>query len=471
MSKKESSIFDVRTLKDIHAEIKEVYLSDSRPWIIGFSGGKDSTAALQLIWYAISELPKSSRQKPIYVISSDTLVETPIIVGHVDSTLERINKSALDQEMPFHTQKVKPITSETFWTNLIGRGYPAPSKAFRWCTERMKIRPADRFILEKVSQFGEVVLVLGVRKSESTTRAQVMSLYEIKGSPLSRHSRFSGTYVYTPIKDFSLDDVWAYLLQTPSPIGNNNRDLLALYQSANSGECPLVVDKTTPSCGNSRFGCWVCTVVAQDKTIEGLIDSGQEWLEPLFQLRNYLAATQDPNVKHLYREYRRRDGTVRRHRNGSGTIVPGPYTLDFCKQVLKKLLEAQLEVRRKGPDPNLTLITSEELHEIRRLWRSERGDWEDSVPMIYHEVTGGDMAWIRDDIGHFTSEEARILDELCVARNVPTRLIIKLLSAEQLSQGMKRRSSIYASIDKILREEWRPENELTKESIRVMGGD
>ena len=470
MSKKEESIFDTRTLKDIHSEIQSVYLSDSRPWIIGYSGGKDSTTALQLIWYAISELPKNSRTKPIFVISSDTLVETPIIVGHVDSTLDRINKTAVEQDMPFRAQKVKPITSETFWTNLIGRGYPAPTKSFRWCTDRMKIKPADRFILEKVSQHGEVVLVLGVRKSESMTRAQVMSLHEIKGSPLSRHLRFSGTYVYTPIRDFSLDDVWGYLLQTPSPIGSNNRDLLALYQSANSGECPLVVDKTTPSCGNGRFGCWVCTVVGQDKTIEGLIDSGQEWLEPLLQIRNFLASTQNPEVKRLYREYRGRNGTVRFHRNGSGSISPGPYTLDFCKEVLAKVLRAQLEVRKNGPDSNLTLIAPEELHEIRRLWRTERGDWEDSVPTIYHEVTGEDLAWVRDDIGYFTSEEAKYLDELCAVRGVPTQLVVKLLTAEQSAQGMRRRSSIYPKIDKILREEWRPEGELVGEPTGALEG-
>lgn len=470
MSKKGESIFDTKTLRDIYSEIQSVYLSDLRPWIIGYSGGKDSTTALQLVWYAITELPKNSRTKPIYVISSDTLVETPIIVEHVDTTLDRINKTAVEQDMPFRAEKVKPVTSETFWTNLIGRGYPAPSKTFRWCTERMKIRPADRFILDKVSQHGEVVLVLGVRKSESMTRAQVMSLYEIKGSPLSRHSRFSGTYVYTPIRDFSIDDVWGYLLQTPSPIGGNNRDLLALYQSANSGECPLVVDKTTPSCGNSRFGCWVCTVVAQDKTIEGLIDSGQEWMEPLLQIRNFLASTQDPNVKRLYREFRGRNGTVRMHRNGTGSISPGPYTLDFCKEVLKRVLRAQVEVRGTGPDPNLTLITPEELHEVRRLWRTERGDWEDSVPAIYREVTGEDLAWVRDDIGYFSSEEAKALEELCAANGVPSQLAMKLLTAEQSSQGMRRRSSIYPRIDRILREEWRPEEEVIGESTGTQGG-
>jgi DNA sulfur modification protein DndC len=454
------SIFENKSLSDIHREIKEVYLSDERPWIIGFSGGKDSTAALQLVWYALAELSPSERRKPIFVISSDTLVETPIIVDHIDSTLDRINLAAHKQSIPFRAEKVRPIVSETFWVNLIGKGYPAPQTQFRWCTERMKIRPADRFILEKVSKHGEVVLVLGVRRSESMTRAQVMSLREIKGTILSRHSKFQRAFVYTPIRDFSLDDVWSYLLQTPSPWGNNNRDLLALYQSANSGECPLVVDESTPSCGNSRFGCWVCTVVAQDKTMAGLIDSGHEWMQPLLEIRNFLAATQDPSKKLEFREYKRRTGTVDTHRNGSGSIIPGPYKFEFRQEILRRVLTAQIEVRKTGPDKNLTLLGPEELHEIRRLWRTELGDWEDTLPKIYQEVTGQELPWIRDDIGCFTGEDARYLETICNEKGVPPMLIRKLITAEIATQGMKRRSSIYPRIDRILREDWRSKEEV-----------
>ncbi|MCB1193045.1 MAG: hypothetical protein H7A23_12965 [Leptospiraceae bacterium] len=36
-------------------------------------------------------------------------------------------------------------------------------------------------------------------------------------------------------------------------------------------ECPLVIDDTTPSCGNSRLGCWTCTVIDQDKSMGYMI--------------------------------------------------------------------------------------------------------------------------------------------------------------------------------------------------------
>ena len=168
------------------------------------------------------------RKKPVYVISTDTFVETPTIADYIDRALAKINDAAKRQHLPISATKLFPLINDSFWVNLIGRGYPAPSQLFRWCTERLKIKPADRFILEKVSQHGEIILVLGVRKLESATRAQVMKLYKIKGKTLSRHSKFPQSFVYTPIEDFSKDDVWLYLLQNPSPWGGNNRDLLAL---------------------------------------------------------------------------------------------------------------------------------------------------------------------------------------------------------------------------------------------------
>lgn len=463
----QNSVFDTKSINDIYSEIQQVYLSDGKPWIIGFSGGKDSTTALQLIWYAVEKLSPEKRTKPIYVISTDTLVETPIIVNYIDTTLRHIEEAAIKQKLPFRTHKLRPAISDTFWVNLIGRGYPAPQQKFRWCTDRMKIRPADRFIMEKVSKHGEVILILGVRKSESMTRAQVMDLYKIKNSILSRHSRFQGAFVYTPIEDFSVNDVWSYLLQMPSPWGNNNRDLSALYASASQGkECPMVVDEKTPSCGNSRFGCWVCTVVTRDKTMESLIDSGEEWMQPLLEIRDFLSLTQDPAKKHLYREYKRRSGHVDFKSDGSPVISRGPYKLEFCKELLKKLLQAQVKVRQMGPDPNGTLILSEELHEIRRIWKLERGDWEDSIPKIYREVVGEDLNWIEDDIGNFSEKESKIIAQICQKYSVPVMLVKKLLDAEIQTQGMSRRSSIYVTIDKVLREEWRSEEELMKEKLR-----
>jgi len=449
------SVFKTRTLKQIYDEVRKVYLSDNRPWILGFSGGKDSTCMAQLVWNALSELPAEDLQKKIYIISSDTLVESPKIVSRITTTLSNMEDAAKKSRLPLSTNLIRPKTEDTFWVCLLGLGYPAPTNLFRWCTDRLKIRNADRFIQERVSEYGEAIVLLGTRKDESGSRQQLMNLYEIKGSLLSHHSKFAQTYVYAPLKDFTTEDVWNYLLQNKNPWGENNRDLLALYQEADANECPLVVDTSTPSCGGGRFGCWTCTVVEKDKALTSMIEGGEDWMEPLAELRAELKETQDPEIRVKVREIKRRHGRVELFSDGSDQHTPGPYTMDFCKQFLEKLLRAQEKVRKEGPDPKMTLIYDDELHEIQRIWRMERGDWQNSVHEIYQKVTGEKLEEIKEDLSGFGNLEQELLQEICTKHDVPSLLVSKLLHAEFESQSMTRHSKIYGKINKYLTEEWR----------------
>lgn len=455
----EQTIAEDSRIHDAYREIRDVYLRYPQHWVIGYSGGKDSTTVLQLTWKALETLPPEQRQKPVYVIASDTKVETPVIVDYIDNTLDRINEAALATGMPFRAEKVTPELKDSFFVNLIGRGYPAPNTRFRWCTERMKIKPANRFIEEKVAAHGEVIMVLGVRKSESATRKQLMNTYQVKDHLLRRHSTLPGAYVYAPVADFTTEDVWTYLLQVPSPWGNNNRDLAALYRNASAGECPLVIDNTTASCGNSRFGCWVCTVAQRDTSMESLVDNGEAWLLPLLEFRDWLLTTIDPARKREFRDIKGRDGRVRFKRDGK-ELAARTYKLKTSKQMLQMVLEAQEKIRRSGPDPNATLISEEELHEIRRLWRTERRDWDDSVPTIYRNVTSRDLDWPVDDDGHFDGRQKVLLADHCVKNDVPFDLVAKMLEAERRAKGMARRSTILRSIENILGEEWRSEHEI-----------
>jgi len=456
------SIFEIKSVNVIYDEIRRLYIDDNRPWVIGYSGGKDSTTTLQLVWYAISELAISQRQKPIHIISSDTLVETPIITDIIRSSIENINKISKEEKLPFIATMIQPEITDSFWVNLIGKGYPAPKNKFRWCTDRLKIYPANRYIINRVSEYGEVILILGVRKQESMTRAQVMSFHKIKGTLLSRHSTLPQTFIYTPIEDFSTNDVWDYLLQCPNPWGNDNHDLITMYRNA-TGECPLVVDKTTPSCGNSRFGCWVCTVVEKDRSMEALIDKGEEWMRPLLKFREQLIITTDPDKKHHYRGAKRRNGKMKLKSDGSMIFSLGPYNFQFRKELLRKLLDVQQTVRKNGPNPEITLIRKEELEEIRKLWRSECSDWEDSVPKICREILGMELDWIQEDHAAFTIDDAVVLEEICNTHNLPAQLVTRLLDVERDVQGMARRASIYTRINKVLKEEWRDETEVMQE--------
>jgi DNA sulfur modification protein DndC len=280
----------------------------------------------------------------------------------------------------------------------------------------------------------------------------VLKAHEIKGSRLRRHSSLPNAFVYSPIEDFATEDVWLYLLQVKSPWGVDNSRLVGMYRNAQAGECPLVIDTSTPSCGNSRFGCWVCTVVEQDHSMEGMIDNGEDWLLPLLEFRDFLASTQDPQVKFKYRDIKRRDGKIWSKKDG--TPVPGPYRLEVCRDFLRRLLEIEKSVRTEGPDPNARLIAPAELHEIRRIWRTERQDWEDSVPKIFREVTGEDLDWVLDDVASFTEKDNLILREVAERHNAPPGLVAKLLDLERDMEGMGRRAGIYDKIGQILAEDW-----------------
>jgi DNA sulfur modification protein DndC len=246
-------------------EIIDQYMfadNTKRPWIIGFSGGKDSTAMLQLIWEALLQINKSNKNlhgfvgRDIYVVCNDTMIENPVITEYVDNVLKKIEIAARDQDLPIKVKKTIPKLEDSLWVNMIGRGYPAPNNAFRWCTERLKIKPTSRFITEQVNEFGEAIILIGTRMSESASRARTMNKHSIKGKRLTKHPLQPNTYMYAPIRHLSLEQVWYIIRTIPSPWDTNNDELFQLYSNASADdyECPVVVtdDKHTP-CGQSRF--------------------------------------------------------------------------------------------------------------------------------------------------------------------------------------------------------------------------
>jgi DNA sulfur modification protein DndC len=448
-------------------DILRIYQADARPWVIGYSGGKDSTAVTRLVFEALLSLPPKARTKRVFVVSSDTLVETPLVVDHIRQSLNQMRQSAKANNLPIEVaEPVTPKVGETFWVNLIGKGYPAPTRQFRWCTERMKIDPVSEFITDKVAEFGEVVVVLGSRTQESASRAQVMKRHRIEGSRLARHTSLINAYVFTPIDEWSADDVWEYLFSGPAPWGGDHQALFDLYKGSNAGECPLVIDTSTPSCGNSRFGCWTCTVVTKDRAMDGLIESGHTWMVPLRDFRNLLYSTTDPKRKSEFRNARRRDGSVTVHlktdKPGSEAQekhVLGPYRLEFRQQLLRKLLENQKLVNEHNPGTPYELIAQQELEQIRIEWRLDPNepDWEDSVPRIYREVFQRDLTWELNDDFLFTSVEAALLDQLCARHRLPKQLFMKLLELEMSFEGYARRSNLQRDLRALLSRDWSSE--------------
>lgn len=446
-----------KTIEGLKETICNLYLADDIPWVIGYSGGKDSTATVQLVWLALKQLKKEQLKKTVYVINTDTLVESPVISKWVENSLRIMGESAEKEGMPFVTRRLTPAMDNTFWVNFLGKGYPFPRKKLRWCTERLKIQPVNTFVKEQIAEHGEIILVIGTRKAESTRRAKTMAYYEKKRvrELLSPNPSMANELVFSPLEDWTDNDVWVFLMQYKNPWGYSNKELLTLYRGATSdGECPMMIEEGLPSCGKSRFGCWVCTMVEKDKSMEAMIanDDEKAWMTPLLEFRNRFGDEEHDRER---RSFRKMQGFLQ---GSYKQLNHGPYKKEYREQWLRELLEIQKEINICGPKEfsNLELISLPELRNIRRIWVLEKHEFDDSLPRIYEEVMEkkfDDPEWIGSEA--FRSEEWNILkevvNELYPDEELAFEMAYSLVDVENQSSSLNKRKGIIDSLEKCIR--------------------
>ena len=464
-----ANFLDENSIESIYDEMQAVYLNDNRPWIIGYSGGKDSTVCTELTFRMLMRLPKEKRTKPVYIVSSDTLIENPVILNYLNYNIEKINESAKKLDLPVEGIVVKPDSTNTYWTNIIGKGYPTPkSIQYRWCTERLKIRPSNDFIKKQLEK-EDVVVILGVRKDESIARKARIEKREIDGYLLTPHGTLKSknklAYVYTPIVDFTTADVWDVLVNsnentvpTPDDIfdhpatcwGTDTMELFNLYLkgSGDSGECPFIADESTAksSCGNSRFGCWICTVVKEDKSLNGFIESGHDELKPLLAFRQWILSIRD--IPENRKKHKRNGAVVKR----DGRIMMGPFTFEARQMILRKLLETQLEIQKFYPE--LDLITLDELKAINDIWDDEEDLTSTTLLKIYKDVIGKDLPWSEYKKPMFDASTLDIVKQKCCEYNVDTDLFSKLLIDSNKFKHFSNNTKLKNSVNKTLNQQW-----------------
>ena len=368
-------------LADRFEEIRRTIASEYRrkhsdPWIIAYSGGKDSTLLLQIVWETLLSLAPEERCREVHVIANDTLVESPVVIQHLKNSMRQISQAAANAKLPITTRISQPYIDQTFWVNIIGRGYIPPTRNFRWCTDRMKIQPTNRLITEILSKHKRAVLLVGTRRSESETRRRNMDRHGVTANKMNPHSSIKNCRIFAPLADLEDNEVWMVLMQRRPPWGDSHRKLITIYRNAGGGECPLVLTKDdAPSCGTSspRFGCWTCTVVKKDRSMNGTIESGheeQDKLEALLEFREELIRLREDNGN---RSPVRRDGLTKRR--DDGTLVYGPFTLRVREQLLDNLrsLEARTGER---------MISQPELEVIEDIWRHDRNHEESRMALI-----------------------------------------------------------------------------------------
>lgn len=437
--------------EDIIKEIMVVYMHDSRPWLIGYSGGKDSTLLVCLVYEAMQRLKSAGAtlSKTVHVITSDTMVENPIVKRYMHSSSDNINEAAKRDNLNIKASIIYPEPEQTFWGRVIGLGYPTPEPpGFRWCTDRLKIMPMNKFVDERIKESGEIIILLGVRKGESLARKKTITAREIEGKLLNMHNDIPNAYVYNPITEISNNLVWEFLLKgdCKSPWGSDMKYLFNLYQGENLGEEKSVLGEIDrdkiPVTGNSRFGCWCCTMVKEDKSLQNFISKGATELIPLQEFRNeLLSMREDPR----YRDTKRRNGAV--YKKADGSFGMGPFTLDARRLILERLLN--LEVRT-----GMELITEAELKAIDKMW-DEEGDL--SCRMLvdtYRKVKGKKLPWDDYKTPRFDSEAIQTIKEVAAKYDIPEELITKLIVSVDTNKHITKNNKMQKAFDSIIGQGW-----------------
>jgi len=436
-----------QAFEDIIQEMSTVYQHDSRPWMIGFSGGKDSTLLCCLVFEMLKRLSPEQRNKTVYIVSSDTMVENPIVRDYMHKMSALIEEQG--KKYNIKSDIIYPKVEDSFWCRVIGLGYPTPEPpGFRWCTNRLKIRPMNTYIRDTIKNNGEVVLLLGVRKAESTYRANNIREREIEGKLLIPHSDIANAYVYNPMTELPNESVWQYLLRgdAMSPWGSDNKYLFSLYQGENLGEEQSVIgeidEEKIPITGNSRFGCWICTMVKEDKSLNAFINRGETWLQPLRNYRNKLLELRTtPGA----REYKRRNGVVYRKQNGE--LGEGPFTMESRKKILRGLLELEKET-------GLSLITMEELKQIDLLWDQEGDLTRRSLVELYASVTGDRLPWDQYKVPVFPEDTVKEIQLLCEKNDIEFELISKLIIEINANKNYTKSALVTKAFDRIMNQSW-----------------
>lgn len=440
-----------QVFEEIIKEIMIVYKHDNRPWLIGYSGGKDSTLLVSLVYEAMKRLKRtgSKMHKKIYVITSDTMVENPIVKNYMHTSSQSINDASKRDGLEIEANMIYPEPEQTFWSRVIGLGYPTPEPpGFRWCTERLKINPMNKFVNDRIQENGEIIILLGVRKGESLTRMKTITAREIEGKLLNMHNDIPNAYVYNAITEVPNELVWEFLLKDDcqSPWGADMKYLFNLYQGENIGEEQSVlgeVDKEKiPVTGNSRFGCWCCTMVKEDKSLQNFIDRGATELIPLRNFRNELLKMRDnPQM----RDNKRRNGTV--YRKADGSFGLGPFTLESRRIILEKLLELENET-------GLELITIGELKAIDKMW-DEEGDLScRKLVDTYFKVKKVKLPWDDYKSPRFDDEAITSIEEVADKYDIPVELITKLIVSVDDNKHITRNNKLQKSFDQIINQNW-----------------
>lgn len=309
-------------------QIRELYRrDDDRAFYVSFSGGKDSSLLLQLV-YEVARAEYNGRK--IFVTYNDTGVEERAAVEQLKNDAELI--AATGKEINLSFQRCLPVPKYRFFATLIGCGYPTPSFSLRWCTKSLKVYPYSRFISATCKDFGGGYILDGRRKAESNNRKRVLAKFNApEGFYVQRKN--PPVVGYSPLADVSTESTFEYLYRFETlAFGKDVAALRAQYDYKNNKR--------------GRVGCWCCTLCGNAKL------AGDDPLKTFTRFLKEFGA--DPKNRGLCATEKQ----LKRQANGFAT---GRFNLDARKEILKRLLETQEKV-------GYELISQDEIDIIKGYW-------------------------------------------------------------------------------------------------------
>lgn len=413
--------------------LKEQYLADDRPWVVTFSGGKDSSTVLHLTVEVIEELKKENKdKKTVYIVSSDTRVEMPVIDKYFHKKLDEIKKFINKNKLNMQVAVVSPESKDSYWPLLLGRGYPSPNQSFRWCTDRLKIKPATKFLTSLSTNNKSILMLLGVRSDESQARSESIEKRDRNHRGLVKHDNVPNAFVLSPVKDWTNPEVWSFLSTYKAPWGSHN-DMMKLYdKGSGESDCNIALNPESPSCGKTRFGCWVCTVVSKDKSMENMLRNKEDqWMSPLHEYRNMLEE---------YRYDDKRRQTIRRN----GQKGHGPFTMATRQLLFEELLKREQTILDKLEGKHL--ISDEDIIQIQKEWLHD-GDFFESAINLANKYGRN----IRHESNKaFSSKEQEYFKILCEENAIQIELMDKLIQTEHKYRHQLKRSGVFTDIEEIV---------------------
>lgn len=325
---------------DLSVASLNAYGERYRHWAIAYSGGKDSSATVTFVAWAI-RAGLVTAPESLTVLYADTRMELPPLQRSAVRLLSELAAQG------FNTQMVLPKMDDRFFVYMLGRGVPPPKNRFRWCTPQLKIEPMHAALADLRHRHGEKLLMLtGVRLGESAARDQRIALSCSKDSGECGQGWFqvatpeSVADTLAPLLHWRLCHVYDWLYFEDGRHGYDVTGIAAIY-----GEDDV------------RTGCVGCNLANRDNALERLLrNPAWSHLSPLLELRPlYTELTMAKNRK------RKSDAELRQDGQWSQNVQRlGPLTMDARLYALDRILDIQ---NRAGVD----LINAEEHARILEL--------------------------------------------------------------------------------------------------------